>query len=101
MKSPREIDSLVRSTQKEVDEICPGKVHGFTMRREDGIYLVGQYWNDGISEWMEKNDQFLYQGIPFAYSTLFIFLRKWLFHQWERPTFGKGQSHISFLYVVR
>ena len=86
MKSPREIDSLVNSTQKEVDEICPGKVHVFTMRREDGIYLVGQYWNDGISEWMEKIDKYFRSNSLFL--EFFKQRQKWMnAEDWERKAF--------------
>tara|TARA_R110000765_G_scaffold250995_1_gene352486 strand:+ start:53 stop:343 length:291 start_codon:yes stop_codon:yes gene_type:complete len=74
------LDSLVKSTQKELDVLCPGKVKVYTVKREDGMYLVGQYESSntiiGTSIWMEKVDHY------FTSNSLFLMFfkqrQKWL-----------------------
>ncbi len=89
----KDLNSLVNSTQKEVDEICPGKVHILTMVDGDGIYLVGQYWNDGISEWMEKIDEYFKSNHLFL--MFFKQRQKWMnAEDWERKAFKGHPSQF-------
>ena len=84
------LDSLVKSTQKELDIICPGKVKVYTVNNEDGMYLVGQYESQdkitGTSLWMEKCDHY------FTSNSLFLMFfkqrQKWLNSTvWEKQQF--------------
>ena len=90
MKSPRELESLVKSTQKELDVLCPGKVKVYTVKNEDGKYLVGQYESQdtitGASLWMEKIDKYFTSNSLFL--EFFKQRKKWLNSTvWEKREF--------------
>ncbi len=91
------LDSLVKSTQKELDVICPGKVKVYTVKNEDGMYLVGQYESSnkitGASLWMEKVDNY------FTSNSLFLMFfkqrQKWLNASvWEKQQFKGHPSQF-------
>ena len=86
----KELNSLVNSTQKELDVLCPGKVKVYTVKNEDGMYLVGQYESQdkltGVSWWMEKIDKYFTSNSLFL--EFFKQRQKWLNSTvWEKQQF--------------